>query len=149
MTSDRACLDERVDQLEPPYRSRGEAQVGRLLDRYGIPFFYEHPLLVLDRGRYRIWHPDFTLPSYGGLVVEYAGMPDRPDYMQGIRHKVRAFRANGVAAVFLYPWNLRGEDWQEDVIARIHYVSHSRLNPLWPPEPCSDYGNNGARPARY
>ena len=50
-------LEERLAELEPPYRSRGEAQVGRLLDRYGIPFFYEHPLLVLDRGHYRVWHP--------------------------------------------------------------------------------------------
>ena len=51
------ALEERLAGLEPPYRSRGEAQVGRLLDRYGIPFFYEHPLLVLDRGHYRVWHP--------------------------------------------------------------------------------------------
>ena len=51
------ALEERLAGLEPPYRSQGEAQVGRLLDRYGIPFFYEHPLLILDRGRHRVWHP--------------------------------------------------------------------------------------------
>jgi hypothetical protein len=50
-------LEERLRALEPPYRSRGEAQVGRLLDRYGIPFFYEQPLVVLDRGRHRLWQP--------------------------------------------------------------------------------------------
>jgi len=74
-------LEDRLGPLEPPYKSRGEAQVGRLLDRYGIPFFYEQPTLVLDRGRHRLWRPDFTLPDYNGLVVEYAGMPDVPDYM--------------------------------------------------------------------
>ena len=36
------------------------------------------PLDILDRGRHRIWRPDFTLPHHGSLVVEYAGMPDIP-----------------------------------------------------------------------
>jgi len=40
-----------------------------------------YPTLVYDWGRYRTWHPDFTLPSYNGLIVEYAGMSDRPEYM--------------------------------------------------------------------
>ena len=44
-------LEDRLDPLEPPYKSRGEAQVGRLLDRYGIPFVYEQPTIVYDRGR--------------------------------------------------------------------------------------------------
>jgi hypothetical protein len=112
-------LEDRLAPDEPTYRSRGEAQVGRLLDRYGIPFFYEHPLLVLDRGRYRTWHPDFALPDYGGLIVEYAGMPDRPEYMAGIRHKQKVYAANGVPAVFVYPDDLRAREWPEEVIARI------------------------------
>jgi len=93
--------------------------VGRLLDRYGIPFFYEHPLLVYDRGRYRTWHPDFTLPTYSSLIVEYAGMPDRPDYMRGIRQKQRVYQANEIPAVFVYPENLKGPRWPERVLERI------------------------------
>jgi hypothetical protein len=93
--------------------------VGRLLDRYGIPFFYEHPLLVHDRGRYRVWHPDFALPEHGRLIVEYAGMPDVPDYAAGIRHKQGVYQANGVAALFLYPEDLSGADWPRKVIELI------------------------------
>lgn len=52
MKAGAARLEDRLDPSEPPYRSRGEAQVGRLLDRYGIPFFYEQSTLVYDRGRY-------------------------------------------------------------------------------------------------
>ena len=63
-------LDARLAALEPPYRSRGEAQVGHLLDRYGIPFFYEQSTLIYDRGRHRVWHLDFTLPSYGSMIIE-------------------------------------------------------------------------------
>jgi hypothetical protein len=50
-------LEDRLAPWEPPYKSRGEAQVGRLLDRYGIPFFYESPWTVHDDGRQRTWHP--------------------------------------------------------------------------------------------
>ena len=114
-----AHLTDRLGPLEPPYRSRGEAQIGRLLDRYGIPFFYEQPTIVYDRGRYRCWHPDFTLPTRNGLVVEYAGMPDRPDYMQGLRRKQRAYRRNEIPAVFFYPTELKQPRWPDRVMARI------------------------------
>ena len=119
MNVNASRLEDRLDPLEPPYRSRGEAQVGRLLDRYGIPFFYEQALLVYDREQYRIWHPDFTLPTYGGLIVEYAGMPDVPEYMAGIQHKEKAYSANRVPAVFIYPDNLRGFTGPRDLLERI------------------------------
>ena len=112
-------LEDCLAPWEPPYRSRGEAQVGRLLDRYGIPFFYEHPAVVHDRGRERVWHPDFTLPTCRRLIVEYAGMPERPEYMAGVRHKKQAYAVNGLAAVFLYPGDLRGRDWPQRVLANI------------------------------
>ncbi len=112
-------LEDRLGPLEPPYRSRGEAQIGRLLDRYGIPFFYEQALLVYDRDRHRIWHPDFTLPTYDGLIVEYAGMPDIPEYTVGIRYKERAYRANDIPAMFVYPDDLTGPDWPERILEGI------------------------------
>ena len=112
-------VEEQLRKLEPPYKSRGEAQVGRLLDRYGVPFFYEQPHLIYDRGRYRAWHPDFTLPDYNGMIVEYAGMMDVPDYAEGIRHKKRAYRRNGIPAMFVYPTDLRGPLWPEKLYHRI------------------------------
>jgi hypothetical protein len=115
-------LEDRLGPDEPPYRSRGEAQVGRLLDRYGIPFFYEKPLVVYDRGTRRIWHPDFTLAEFARTVVEYAGMPDIPDYQAGIIHKQKAYAANGIPAVFIYPTDLRGPDWPARVVQKIQGV---------------------------
>jgi hypothetical protein len=105
--SPNARLEDRLHPLEPPYRSRGEAQVGRLLDRAQIPFLHEQPTLIYDRGRHRIWRPDFTLPTYGGLIVEYAGMMDVPDYAAGIEHKAKAYARNEIPAVFVYPEDLR------------------------------------------
>ena len=112
-------LEDRLGPNEPPYKSRGEAQVGRLLDRYGIPFLYESALVLRDRGSCRTWHPDFTLPSYGGLVVEYAGMPDRPDYMAGIVRKQAAYRRNDIPALFLYPRDLTGPTWPQMVVNKV------------------------------
>ncbi|MFC1805875.1 hypothetical protein ACFL09_02720 [Planctomycetota bacterium] len=79
-------------------------------------------MLVYDRGRYRIWHPDFMLPSYDGLIVEYAGMPDIPEYMAGIRRKEQVFHSHRIPAVFIYPWDLEGSHWPEHVMGRIDDV---------------------------
>jgi len=33
-------LDKQLADIEPPYESDNEARIWRLLDKYGIPFFY-------------------------------------------------------------------------------------------------------------
>lgn len=121
--SPTARLEDRLGPHEPPYRSRGEAQVGRLLDWYGIPFVHEGPTPIYDRRRQRTWHPDFQLPAYGGLILEYAGMMDVPDYAAGIRHKRRAYARNGIRALFVYPRDLRGPSWPERLVERIRRAS--------------------------
>jgi hypothetical protein len=113
-------IEDRLGPREPPYRSRGEAQVGRLLDRYGIPFVYEQPTLVQVADDARLWHPDFTLPSYADLIVEYAGMPERPDYQRGLAYKRRVYALNRLGALFVYPTDLRGPRWPELLARRIH-----------------------------
>jgi len=130
-------LENRLAALEPPYKSRGEAQIGRLLDRYGVPFFYEQPTLIYDRGRHHVWHPDFTLPDYNGLIVEYAGMPDVPDYAAGIQHKVGAYKVNGIPAFFIYPQDLTGPAWPERLYERIVQEGYQALGAT---DPTSGYG---------
>ena len=120
-------LEALLASLEPPYRSRGEAQVGRLLDRYNVPFYYEQPLLVLDRGRHRCWHPDFTLPDYNGMIIEYAGMMDVPDYAAGIRHKEQVYQANEIPVLFVYPEDLKGPNWPETLYHRIEEAGQQAL----------------------
>ena len=123
-------LEEMLAKLEPPYKSRGEAQVGRFLDRYGIPFFYEQPLLIWDRGKHRTWHPDFKLPAYDGLILEYAGMPDVDEYMTGIRHKQRAYQANGIPALFVYPQDLERSDWPRTLYEKLAQARHQPIRPV-------------------
>jgi hypothetical protein len=130
LTPDKnARLEDQLGPDEPPYRSRGEAQVGRLLDRYGLPFVYEQATLIYDRGRCRSWVPDFTLPHYGGLIIEYAGMMDVPDYAAGIRHKALAYARNGIPALFVYPRDLTGPAWPAQLAARIRRAGDAALQP--------------------
>jgi hypothetical protein len=100
--------------------------VGRLLDRYGIPFFHEYPTPVYDRGRYRTWKPDFTLPTYDGLIVEYAGMLDVPSYAAGIRHKRQVYLANGLHALFISEDDLKGPQWPERLLRRVYRATATR-----------------------
>ncbi|MBN2561023.1 MAG: hypothetical protein JXQ75_08845 [Phycisphaerae bacterium] len=159
-------LENRLDALEPPYKSRGEIQVGRLLDLYGIHCFYEQPTLIYDRGRHRLWRPDYqpvaklwhrrlaggfhgqkrrfrnavfpfttgcyTLPTFNGLIIEYAGMMDIPDYAAGIRHKRQAYEANGIPAMLVYPQDLRKPGWPERVVESIYEAADRSSSPSLP-----------------
>jgi hypothetical protein len=97
------------------------------LDRYGIPFFYELPTAVVSRGRRRTWHPDFTLPGYGDLIIEYAGMPDRPEYVAGLSRKRIVYAANHLPALFIYPRDIHGRGWPKELIRRIDSAGRRAL----------------------
>ena len=109
-------LDARVRELEPEYQSEAEARIGRMLDRYGIPFFYRQPRLIYDRGYHDIWHPSFTLPQYDGLIVDYADPASGLDYAE----RRLVYHANGIAAVVAEGEKLGDPQWQEDLLQRIH-----------------------------
>ena len=128
----RVHLQDILADHEPPYRSRGEAQVGRLLDHYGIPFQYEAPLQLYDREQPRTWHPDFTLPRdyKPPLILEYAGMPDRPDHFFGMKHKAQTYRTNGIDAVFILPSDLQGSAWPERLYEKVRDAYIQRRSPM-------------------
>ena len=87
--------------------------------RYNIPFLYEPPVSVYYAGRERVWHPDFVLPTCNDLIVEYAGMPDRPEYMRRAMGKQQIYRQNGRQSLFLYPHDLRGRQWPRRLYHRL------------------------------
>ncbi len=109
----RTDLEGELSELDPPYRSRQEAQLGRMLDRYGIPFFYDQPVLVYNDGRHEIVRPAFTLPTYAGLVVEYA------DKIEDIRRRQQVYQDNGIAAVIARLEDLQGFEGPANLLDRI------------------------------
>ena len=107
-----------------PYKSWPEHQIAGLLDRYGLPFIYEKPTAVMDKGKARIWYPDFTL-AYGPLL-EYFGIEGKPDYDQRTKHKLAVYRANQIQVLPLYPRDLSGA-WQDRLLGQIDHALERRL----------------------
>lgn len=110
-------LTDVLTALEPAYRPNEERQIGRLLDQYGIVFFYRQPTVVYNNGQNETWKPAFTLPQYGGMVIDYVAEPrDARD----IAALVQTYQYNEIPATVLGPRDLDKQDWKDDLYERIH-----------------------------
>ena len=112
-------LDDYIGRVRPAYESAGQAEIGRMLDRYGIPFFYRQPTLICEDGRRTIWRPDFTLPTYNNIVIEHDPAPRRA--LAGNNHDSRReiYRLNGIEALLLGPPHLARPNWQQRLYERL------------------------------
>jgi len=125
-------LEKSLADLEPPYESEPEQRIGRLLDRYGLPFFYRQPTIIYDQGRNQIMKPSFTLLSYGGAVIDY--IPNTAND-QRIRQE-QLYRYNQIPAVVLGPPDLDKPNWDENLYKRLKEISRQTFNPaLYSPLP--------------
>ena len=106
------------------YRSDGERKIGSFLEEAGLDFEYEAPLLVRDRGRPRIWYPDFRLSDYRTLI-EYFGVRDDPSYEQMKRRKATVYRNNNIPVLFLTEPDLRG-DWKRRLLDDVGEMLRTR-----------------------
>lgn len=104
---------------QPRYHHAGQEAIGRLLDRYGIPFFYRQPNLITHRGSREIWYPDFTLPTYHGLFIDYLPKDSRPAPDAQMAYRQAVYRTNGIEAVFLTEPDLVRPTWGKDLVDRL------------------------------
>lgn len=107
-------------------KSRGEVQIERLLDRNGIAYKYEYPLAVIDRGKTRIWYPDFYLPEYA-MIIEYFGVNGDSGYNERTKHKVDVYKKAGIEGIFLNESSFKG-DWPGKIIGRVEDILKNRLD---------------------
>ena len=107
------------------FKSWGEAQIGRLLQRNGIRYQYEYPLAVIDHGKQRLYYPDFRLPDQG-LIIEYFGVNGKQAYDEQTRHKIEVYRQAGIEGLYLTRDSLRGE-WPGAILGRIESILSDRL----------------------
>lgn len=108
-----------------PYKSWGEEQIARLLDRNNISYQYEYPLAVVDHGMVRLYYPDFRLPEYG-LIIEYFGVNSEPQYDEQVRHKIEVYKHAGIEGLFLSRDSLRG-NWPTRIMGQIDGILRKRL----------------------
>ena len=123
MESDRTG---RYGKVDPQYRSWGEEQIGRFLDRHGFNYHYEYPLAVVDRGLVRLYYPDFQLPEFG-MIIEYFGVNGKPRYDEQVRHKMAIYQQAGIEGLFLNKDSFKG-DWPTRILAQMHDILQSRLD---------------------
>ena len=112
-------LDYFVGRLQPAYDSPGQAKIGHMLDQYGIPFFHKQPVLICAAGRRTIWRPDFTLPTYNSLVIEYDPNRHGASRVADRRTQSDVYRLNGIAALFLERSDLARPNWQKLLYDRL------------------------------
>jgi hypothetical protein len=117
-------LDAALDRVER-FGSAGEKQIARALAGYGVRFLYEHPVAVVDRGRIRLWYPDFLLPDYS-ITLEYLGMEHHNDYTPGAERRKAVFEEAGIPYLTVQKSDLHGP-WPQRLLERIHGVLEERL----------------------
>ena len=110
------ALDKTLAELDPPYESNEERNIGRLLDQYGVsPFFYRQPTIIMDPQTHQneIWKPAFTLPQYGGAVIDYVANAQHHNRM------IQTYRYNQIPAAVLGPADLDKPCRPEDLCLEI------------------------------
>jgi hypothetical protein len=50
--------------------------------------------------------------------------------MTGIRHKQRAYQANGIPALFVYPRDLEGSDWSGQLYEKLEQIRQQPIGPV-------------------
>ena len=122
-------LEDLLTELDPPYESKDELKVGRMLDRYGIPFFYRQATIVYNEGKNEIWKPSFTLYSYGGAVVDYvAGSGE--NRQEQVLSKEQIYRYNQIPAAVLGPKDLDKPNWDKDLYAKLEQMYRQAFDPM-------------------
>ena len=120
------------------YKSKGEEQIARLFDREGFSYNYEQAMAVVDRGKTKIWYPDFWLRDFG-MIIEYFGINGKRSYDEQARHKMDVYKQNGIEGLFLTEASFKG-DWPGRIVGQIEDVLKGRLQRFYNRSNRSMYG---------
>ncbi|MFC1636528.1 hypothetical protein ACFL5Z_16985 [Planctomycetota bacterium] len=122
-------LEDMLTELDPPYESNEEMKIGRILDQYGIPFFYRQATIIYDQGKNEVWKPSFTVYPYGGLVIDYIVGSEQGQKDELLR-KEQVYRYNQIPAVLLGPKDLAEPNWQEMLYGKIERAYRQAFDPM-------------------
>ena len=123
------------------FKSKGEREIAGFLERQQIAYQYDYPLAVVDRGKTRLWYPDFVLPEYG-VIMEYFGMNGNSSYNEQMAHKMKVYQEAGINGIYLTESTMRGQ-WQEMVIERIEQTIAGKLRKIQRHRMDMNLGNTG------
>lgn len=118
-------LEDMLTELDPPYETMDELKVGRMLDQYGIPFFYKQPTIIYNQGTNEVWKPSFTMFSYGGSVIDY--VPGSEEVQIPTREQL--YRYNQIPAVVVGPKDLDKPGWEASLYGRLEQAYERAFDP--------------------
>lgn len=105
--------------------SSGENLVSDFLSSLGIYWIFESPVFVTDdKGRPRVWTPDFYLPEFG-IYIEVMGPYGNYEY------RALVYEKNRVPVVFIDPYN--DQYWEhkiKDAIWEIHNLRYDMVKDI-------------------
>ena len=111
-------LEDMLTELDPPYETKDEMKIGRVLDQYGIPFFYKQATIIYNEGKNEIWKPSFSIYPFGGLVIDYVHDSEQAVENELIRRE-QVYRYNQIPAVVLGPKSLAEPNWDNKLYDKI------------------------------
>ena len=111
-----------IDVNPPHHKSKEVADIADMLDRYGIPFFHDEPLLVVENGKKAISYADFFLPTYNGLAIDYIVESQGSTY----RRKKNVYQDNQIPALLISRRDLSRPNWQKRLYGTLQDMYHRR-----------------------
>jgi hypothetical protein len=116
------ALEDRLISPDYPYESKAEADIAKMLDSYGIPFFYKQPTLIIENGKRCIEYADFFLPTYNGLAIDYIIESNSAIY----RRKKNIYQDNQIPAVLITHRDMNSPNWQKKLHNTLQDIYRSR-----------------------
>jgi len=124
-------LTDLLDELDPLYESKEGLQIGRILDQYGIPFFYKQATVIYHDGKNEIWKPTFTLPQQGCYVIDCIAQANSQNSKGDIIQKRKdIYNYNQIPATVLGPKDLNKPNFRNDLYQKLKEEFCRFHNPL-------------------
>ncbi len=110
------------------YKSRGEFEIAKFLDKFKIEFEYEFPIAIVEGDKTKIWYPDFYLKEYQ-IVIEYFGMYNHNKvYKNNANFKKKTFQNCGIQFIPVY--ELR-DKWEEYILKSMRMHQEMKVKKLY------------------